>query len=82
MTFSSPRFSPWQQAALDTAKEGGTIGNVIAKIRARYPRYTLMQAWNAAEDAIDKLEHKNILRCTDGTLRLVTTEQPNESTAP
>jgi len=73
MTFSSPRFSPWQQAAITAIKQGGQYSQVVALIRVLYPKYTLGKALNAADDAIEKLERKGILYRDGGTLRLVTT---------
>ena len=82
MTFSSPRFSPWQQAAITAVKKGGDTQDAAWIIKGIYPEYTMLRAWQAAENAIAMLERKGIVYRDGGTLRLVTTEKPNELTAP
>lgn len=72
--FSTPRFSPWQMAALIVAKKGGTMNDVASEIRVTYPEYSHGTALSAASRAVETLERKQVLRRTDGRLAIATDE--------
>lgn len=70
MTFRPPKYSPWQQAALDVAKNCGTVSDVARRIRAQYPEYGVERSHRAAREAITVLERRGIVHREDERVML------------
>lgn len=61
----TPKYSPWQQAVLDVAKNCGTVSDVARRIRAQYPECPVHRSHSAAREAISVLERQGIVKRED-----------------